>query len=187
MDFITENYIWFIVGAIIILMAVIGYYADKTDFGRKEKEEKKPKSKPVKEEIKEEIKVEEVKKEKPKKEKKKKEKKKKEKVESNELVETVETQPQEDLYAPIDTMPQVDTNEMVDEALFAPLTDTLQEITEEVNDEPMLTEENVIEPINDEIESNSDFELQSVEPTVLPEFTMEDNSDTVPEEDVWKF
>ena len=39
MDFIVDNYVWFIVVGIIILMAVIGYIADKTDFGRKGKEE----------------------------------------------------------------------------------------------------------------------------------------------------
>ena len=40
MDFIVDNYVWFIVGGVIILMAVIGYIADKTDFGRKGKENK---------------------------------------------------------------------------------------------------------------------------------------------------
>ena len=35
MEFVMDNYIWFIVGGIVILMAVIGYFADKSDFGRK--------------------------------------------------------------------------------------------------------------------------------------------------------
>ena len=61
MDFIVDNYVWFIVVGIIILMAVIGYIADKTDFGRKGKDED----------------TKEKKVEKPKKEKKVKEKKKK--------------------------------------------------------------------------------------------------------------
>ena len=39
MDFIVDNYIWFIVIGVVILMAVIGYIADKTDFGRKGKNE----------------------------------------------------------------------------------------------------------------------------------------------------
>lgn len=34
-DFIVENYIWFIVGAIVLLMIIIGFIAEKTDFGRK--------------------------------------------------------------------------------------------------------------------------------------------------------
>jgi len=33
--YISENYIWFIIGIIIIFLAVIGYYADKTNFGQK--------------------------------------------------------------------------------------------------------------------------------------------------------
>ena len=35
MEFIVENYVWFIIGGITILMAVVGYIADITDFGRK--------------------------------------------------------------------------------------------------------------------------------------------------------
>lgn len=44
MDFIADNYVWFIIVGIIILMAVIGYFADKTDFGRKVKTEKPEKN-----------------------------------------------------------------------------------------------------------------------------------------------
>lgn len=40
MEFIRDNYIWFIVGGVILIMAVIGYIADKTDFGRKRNEKK---------------------------------------------------------------------------------------------------------------------------------------------------
>jgi len=36
MQFVFDNYIWFLVGGIIILMVVIGYIAEKTDFGHKE-------------------------------------------------------------------------------------------------------------------------------------------------------
>ena len=47
MNFIAENYVWFIVIGVVILMAVIGYIADKTDFGRQKNNgksiEKKPK------------------------------------------------------------------------------------------------------------------------------------------------
>ena len=46
MDFIIENYVWFIVAFVVIVMAIIGYFADKTDFGRKiEKKEKKQNNK----------------------------------------------------------------------------------------------------------------------------------------------
>ena len=40
MDFIMDNYVWFIVIGVIIIMAIIGYIADKTDFGRKNQSER---------------------------------------------------------------------------------------------------------------------------------------------------
>ena len=53
MEFFVDNWLWFLVGAIVILMTLIGYIAEKTDFGRKdvakrqkpEKEKKQPKAK----------------------------------------------------------------------------------------------------------------------------------------------
>lgn len=53
MEFFVENWLWFLVAAIIILMTLIGYIAEKTDFGRKDipkrekvkKEKKAPKAK----------------------------------------------------------------------------------------------------------------------------------------------
>ena len=35
MDFIVDNYFWFIIGGIVVLMIIIGYIAEQTDFGRK--------------------------------------------------------------------------------------------------------------------------------------------------------
>lgn len=35
MDFLIDNYLWFIIGGIVLIMIVIGYFAEKTDFGRK--------------------------------------------------------------------------------------------------------------------------------------------------------
>lgn len=35
MNFIVENYIFFLISGFILLMITIGYYADKTKFGRK--------------------------------------------------------------------------------------------------------------------------------------------------------
>lgn len=34
LNFVTENYIWIIIIGIVILMTIIGYIADKTDFGK---------------------------------------------------------------------------------------------------------------------------------------------------------
>lgn len=39
-DFMIENYIWFIIGGIVILMVLIGYFAEKTQFGKKPTEKK---------------------------------------------------------------------------------------------------------------------------------------------------
>lgn len=41
MEFIMENYIWFIIGGIVILMTIIGYIADKTNFTKKEENKEK--------------------------------------------------------------------------------------------------------------------------------------------------
>ena len=42
----NENaYIWVIIGAIVILMAIIGYFAEKTDFGKKELEKQEKNAK----------------------------------------------------------------------------------------------------------------------------------------------
>lgn len=47
MEFFVENWLWFLVGGIVILMTIIGYIAEKTDFGRKDiqKKEKSEKKK----------------------------------------------------------------------------------------------------------------------------------------------
>lgn len=41
MEFIAENYIWFIIGGVVILMTIIGYIADKTNFTKKEENREK--------------------------------------------------------------------------------------------------------------------------------------------------
>jgi len=39
LEYIMNNYTWFLGGSIVILLAVIGYYADKTNFGQKKDKE----------------------------------------------------------------------------------------------------------------------------------------------------
>lgn len=66
MDFIYDNYVWFIVIGVILFMALIGYIAEKTNFGRKQfekKVKKEPRSKKTKKqkeipEVEEEVPVE---------------------------------------------------------------------------------------------------------------------------------
>lgn len=43
LNFVTENYIWIIIIGIVILMTIIGYIADKTDFGKESLKKKKVK------------------------------------------------------------------------------------------------------------------------------------------------
>lgn len=56
MDFIVENYLWFGIAGVVLLMALIGFLAEKTDFitGETEKEEKHKKNRKKKSKKKEE-------------------------------------------------------------------------------------------------------------------------------------
>jgi len=159
MDFIIENYVWFIVAFVVIVMAIIGYFADKTDFGRKiEKKEKKQNNK----------------------------KNEKIKVEAkgiNELTQNiaennkdvVSTNQDENIVnidqikeqEKLDPMP-ID-NENIDQSLFAPLTDTPSK-----------------EQTNDVV--NSPVELKNIEPTNINNEVINNNEKNVSEdEDIWKF
>lgn len=46
-EFINENYLWFIIGGAVLLMALIGYIAEKTNFGRGGGNKKEKKDKEV--------------------------------------------------------------------------------------------------------------------------------------------
>lgn len=39
MSFIVDNYVWFIIAGFVLLMITIGYYAEKTNFGKKTSDE----------------------------------------------------------------------------------------------------------------------------------------------------
>lgn len=41
MDFVVDNYLWFIIGGIVVLMIIIGYFAEKTNFGKQPLRKKK--------------------------------------------------------------------------------------------------------------------------------------------------
>ncbi len=60
MDFVIENYIWFLIIGVVLVMALIGYIAEKTDFVKEKepKEKKQKKSKKNVEEVVEEAKEE---------------------------------------------------------------------------------------------------------------------------------
>ena len=205
MDFIANNYVWLIVVGIIILMAVIGYFADKTDFGRKVKIEKTEKN------------VEKIEKKKNKKEKDKKPNKivvdakginelSKEAAEKNALVQennSLDNNNEVSFVPPAtDNIPTDNqqfsaptVNEAVDQSLFAPLTDQnntvvdgSQEVKEPTTDAGAVSE--VVEEEPENPNENQSEELKNIDPVTLPENTENNkkNNDVVAEEeDIWKF
>jgi len=188
-EFVTENYVWIIVAGIVLLMAVVGYIADKTDFGRN-KIEKEPKTKKedTLEEIdngevkvdNNEIEVEDKKEKKEKKKKEKKEKKKKEKVvEELPIIETtIETSDSENIEQTISenvdpgftfqNTDNVTEQSQIDQSLFEPLPSMDSVFTEQP------------------AEQNNGF--ISTEP-VNVNLTSEENQNSTVEadEDIWKF
>lgn len=48
MDFLAQNYIWILVAFVVILMTIIGYVAEKTDFGKNINKKNKNKAKDIK-------------------------------------------------------------------------------------------------------------------------------------------
>ena len=196
MDFITDNYIWFIVGGVVILMAIIGYIADKTDFGRKWKTEKVVEKKKKKNKESKPTKIE---------------------VDAkgiNELSQDVaeknfknsENEVNNDVtFTPPltdDVQPTVNdqqftapiANETVDQSLFAPLTEQSDQTVNNdttTNDNSVVQNDTVSEVVNEEPQNSEDNqveELQNINPTNLPETTDKKENEVVSEdEDIWKF
>ena len=188
-EFVTENYVWVIVAGIVILMAVVGYIADKTDFGRN-KFESEP------EEEKEKVKPEKIVKEKVKKEKVKKEKNKKEKVvEELPIVEpiTLESVNNETFEQPIynETQKdfQIENNTYVD--------DNGQFTTDSLNQEietEQTVDQSLFEPLPsiDQVFSDQPVEGNNIDVTSEPinvNLTNEEvqNSEVESDDDIWKF
>lgn len=166
MEFIMDNYIWFIVGGIVILMAVIGYFADKSDFGRKKNNEEVV--------------------EKPKKEKKvknKEEKPTKIEVDAKGIGELSQSVIENNLKEESNTDSIKENNENIDQDLFAPLEGSVQEINEQ-NDNSNGIEE-VIENHEDDPKAVAD--LTPIEPTTLEVTNDSNNQTNSDEDDIWKF
>lgn len=216
-EFINENYLWFIIGGVILLMALIGFVAEKTNFGRGNGNKKAKKNKEV---VKESVPTEPV-------------------VEQNipdadnleleqnnnptnteenniDVANTVE----EDLAAPIEPITEDNTLNNIDEDLTAPLEPI---VPEEKKEEELLDNinEDLTVPLNfdntinneptatDKVDNVSDNNEKAVE-EIIPEEPMieevKENDDILkpndqdiklpdidsleddePEEDVWKF
>lgn len=67
MEFVVDNYLWFLIGGIVLLMIIIGYFAEKTNFGKlplnnkkKQTENNEEQIKPEETETKEEMKLDEI-------------------------------------------------------------------------------------------------------------------------------
>lgn len=215
MDFVNENVIWFIVGGTILFMALIGFIAEKTDFGRKPKKVKEEKSEtpvvavaPIVEEVvnapKEELKVEnviptvedlmkgEVEPELP-------------------ALEETPVTPLTEEITPSETILPIE--DIVAEEVVAPTLETvsdvveptLETVTEEV--EPIVSEEVMVEPALEEItleptieaepiveESKEEFQLPTLEEVLAEneayknqEVSEPEEQEEVNEDSLWKF
>ena len=157
MQFIIDNYIWFLAAGIIGLMTVIGYIAEKTDFGRKEIKRADSKETKVKKNVK---KLEES------------------KLKLNDVVYT-ETKDIE--VIDVDKAKQQDevssdklTAQQVEEDLTVPLNGKKEEPKEEIN---QIIEEDLTVPLNGDAKKN----IAEVEET------NKETKNVNPAEDIWKF
>lgn len=163
MDFITQNYLWIIIFIIVILMAIVGYIADKTEFIKKSEKNIKPK----KEEKEQPIVIEnEGIDELLKKTTKKSSKSKNKEEKADQVIESEVTPLNDDIMSPLVSEPINEDNTTIDESLFAPLESS------EIN--------NSNGEINDE--------LKPIEVTPLENIETNDEIPVVnEEEDIWKF
>lgn len=157
MEFIIDNLVWFIAGGVVILMTIIGYFAEKTDFGKNLASKNSEDEEPV-----ETKKEKHTKKEKP-------TKKEKEPINEDGKEEVVQNQPVEEQFTSELPIPTLSQNPVILE----------QQNVEPVTVEPM--ENNVVENIS--IEDNDIpvvLEQQNMEPlTVEP---MENFVENIPTE-----
>lgn len=144
MEILTDNYIWIIVIVVVILMTIIGYIAEKTNFGKKEFSKKKN-NKQV-EEKKVETKVEE----------------KKPEVPSMPVKETLKSEnPVEEFEAPKESVKPVEKDIKEEVQFRDPLaddmnvaSDALEMPYEEVGTETLPIEEDLNAPLGENISYN---------------------------------
>lgn len=142
MEFIIDNLVWFIAGGVIILMTIIGYFAEKTDFGKnlssKNSED---------EDIAEPKKEKHTKKEKP--TKKEKETTKEEEKETISQIQPVEEQFTSELPIPVlSQTPVILEEQNVEPVAVEPMeTAVVYNIPTEVSENPAISEEQNVEPI----------------------------------------
>lgn len=133
-EFITENYIWFIVGAVILLMTLIGYVAERTDFGHRKVEELADKKSKKAERLKKD-----------------KEKLKNSSLKLNDVVyENGKDKKEEPIIEEVKNLETQEVSPIMDE-----IPDTLEEI---IPQEENTNEENKVEDVYSNVENNDNTE-----------------------------
>ena len=190
-DFILENYIWFLVAFIVIVMTIIGYFAEQTEFGKKvlgrdiepkTEKKKKKKKKDIFEEIMEE---------------------------QNQQIPVVESPTKEetkkeDLTTSLEQKSNISTEEVKEDLkvpfgdIKTPIEKTEKEVTAEPIKEPVEKKEPIVEPLKTEriIKETPTFEMPKPiektekkveeEPKKL-EKAIPKRPEEIEEDDVWNF
>lgn len=183
LEYITLNYTWFLVGLIIILLAIIGYYADKTNFGQGKTEEEDEKNQNL-----ENIKIQNN--------------EEKQETEKKELEQTVESEPTKEVQPKVNVVAKEDKvtekkdvvveykkaaetkNKKVD------LDETFKKLDKEF-DELLPKKEIIDDELLDEIDSLSLDKTQKLNLTDIPDLDDLDlpkiKSLKSIDEDIWKF
>ena len=188
MNFIVENYLWIIIAIVVILMAVVGYIAEKTEFIKKtEKPAKQPKEKKKKVEepiVIEDKGIDEL-------------LQKATKKSKNKTANIIESDSASDLMTPL-VSDTTDNAAQVSEDLMAPLVSepVADNITEPVSDDLMapLTNDSVVENTDTvdqslfaPLDSTAETTNEVVEGPVEPIQEVDGSSNIVDDEDIWKF
>lgn len=140
MEFVVENYLWFLIGAIVLLMIVIGYFAEKTNFGKIPLNNKKRQEEPTKEKT-EVQNVEKVKSE--------------EEIKLDQIGIADALAPEENLNVSMETNETSSNNEMVEEDLNVPFGDQMID-SEVVVDTPKVEE---VPTVPEAVEETNDIAL----------------------------
>ena len=176
MTLISENYVAIIIIAVVILMTIIGYFADKKDYSKKDKKVDKKQPKEIEDEdimtedtsFVDEPVMEEV-----------------EPVQTEEPVE--DTSLYDSFEMPTDVEPteedkmDVPTEETVEPTAEETVEPVMEEVKPVETVEPVQTEEPVVEDITFNPEESQDFQLPNIDKLNEELSTVDDD------EDVWKF
>ena len=144
MDFIIDNYLWFIIGGVAIIMIIIGYFAEKTDFGRKPlRSEKKKEEVKEPEQVQTSVEPDVT------------------ELENIRINDVIEQQKDEEFVAPEESEPQDANNEETQssdliEELELPETDFDNQIEQSEPEADNAVEANIPEVIEDETTSSED-------------------------------